>query len=155
MPCVGCRFSISRASDPKLQFSIDPQTGVVKIRRRLDRETVALHELIIQAIDKGQSASQVLVLGHNVPSPAQGHIGTVDKGQSTSHALGFNVPSPAHGHIETIDKGQSASQVLVLSHQPHRVTSVDNCQSASQVLVLGVNVPSTAQGHLVTIGRDM
>ena len=64
---MGCRFSISRASDPKLQFSIHPQTGVVRIRRRLDRETVALHELIIQAIDKGQSASQVLVLGHNVP----------------------------------------------------------------------------------------
>ena len=57
---MDCRFSISRASDPRLQFSIDPRTGVVKTRRRLDRETVALHKLIIQAIDKGQSASQVL-----------------------------------------------------------------------------------------------
>nr|UTK45865.1 neural-cadherin [Crepidula fornicata] len=46
-------FSISRESDPRRHFFIDPMSGEVKIRRRLDRETTSTHLLTILAIDKG------------------------------------------------------------------------------------------------------
>ncbi|XP_076470425.1 neural-cadherin-like [Babylonia areolata] len=45
-------FSISRASNPRRHFYIT-ETGQVRIRRRLDRETKAVHVLSILAIDKG------------------------------------------------------------------------------------------------------
>ncbi|XP_070186866.1 neural-cadherin-like [Littorina saxatilis] len=47
-------FSIRRESDPMHQFFIDPTSGEVKTGQTpLDRETDARHQIIIQAIDKG------------------------------------------------------------------------------------------------------
>ncbi|XP_036399302.1 neural-cadherin-like [Megalops cyprinoides] len=45
-------YSILPESDPHGQFSVD-QTGLVTVVRPLDRETVALHNLVILATDQG------------------------------------------------------------------------------------------------------
>uniref|UniRef100_W5U6J6 Protocadherin Fat 2 n=1 Tax=Ictalurus punctatus TaxID=7998 RepID=W5U6J6_ICTPU len=58
------RYSIV-SGDPWQQFSIDPQSGHIKVRFMLDREEIAHYSLTVQAADEGQpplsSAVQVTV----------------------------------------------------------------------------------------------
>ncbi|PVD20719.1 hypothetical protein C0Q70_18878 [Pomacea canaliculata] len=47
------QFSIDRQTDLLRQFTVDPSSGVVRVRRPLDRETTPSYSLHILAIDEG------------------------------------------------------------------------------------------------------
>lgn len=53
-------YLIDRDSDPRRDFVIDPETGVVKTRKKLDREVEAKLTVRIKAVDKGKRLLQHL-----------------------------------------------------------------------------------------------
>lgn len=56
------RFSIDRSSDPRRHFSVGAISGIVTLRRPLDRETQERHVVYIRAIDKGLSVVKARIL---------------------------------------------------------------------------------------------
>lgn len=50
-----CRYSIDRKSDVERFFNIDSSSGVIRTARRLDRETIALHNISVLATDSRES----------------------------------------------------------------------------------------------------
>ncbi|GFN86028.1 neural-cadherin [Plakobranchus ocellatus] len=52
---INAQFSylIDHESDPRREFVIDPKSGVVKTRKKLDRELQAKMEILIKAVDEG------------------------------------------------------------------------------------------------------
>lgn len=54
------RFSsylIDRDSDPRREFVIDPETGQVRTRKKLDREIAPKLAVLIKAVDKGEGST--------------------------------------------------------------------------------------------------
>ena len=51
--CEIFRFALNKASSK--HFKIGENTGILKVRRSLDREAQLEHKIMILAIDKGQS----------------------------------------------------------------------------------------------------
>ncbi|XP_059176123.1 neural-cadherin-like [Physella acuta] len=88
-------YSIVRSSDPRYEFYIDPSSGVVYTRKRLDREVAPFMDLVIMAKDKGEiplnSTIKLKVtlidINDNAPSFAKDYQPQVTENENLSNKL--------------------------------------------------------------------
>ncbi|KAK6174384.1 hypothetical protein SNE40_017672 [Patella caerulea] len=93
------KYSIDLATDKRRQFAIDETTGVVTVRRSLDRETVEVHYINILAIDEGDpkltgTASFILTLNDindNYPIFKEDYRPVVPENSKTFPSLVINL----------------------------------------------------------------
>ncbi|GAB1601746.1 protocadherin Fat 1 isoform X5 [Argonauta hians] len=70
-------YSLSSATNPasKAKFHIDSETGVIRVKEKLDREVLARHELVVMVKDQGLRSKRnmcraiIMVLDNNDHSP--------------------------------------------------------------------------------------
>ncbi|KAM4705655.1 cadherin-7 [Rhinophrynus dorsalis] len=132
------RYSIDRNTDLERFFNIDANSGLITIAKPLDRETNAVHNITVLAIEsqnpaqigKGFVAIRILDINDNAPefateyetsvcenaSPGQviQEISAVDKDEpSTGHWFYFTVPSEANNVNFTLQDNKDNTASIV------------------------------------------
>ncbi|XP_045907166.1 cadherin-7-like [Micropterus dolomieu] len=136
------RYSIDRKSDVERFFNIDSSSGVIRTARRLDRETIALHNISVLAtdsLDRSQVGKAVLLISvtdvnDNAPSFAMKYeafvcenaepgqiietLSAVDRDEpENGHRFLFSLPAEASGNFSFILRDNKDNTASVLTRQ--------------------------------------
>ncbi|KAM4688587.1 cadherin-7 [Discoglossus pictus] len=131
------RYSIDRNTDLERFFNIDANSGLITIAKPLDRETNAVHNITVLAIEsqntaqigKGYVAISILDINDNAPEFAKEYetnvcenappgqviqeISAVDKDEpSSGHWFYFSLPSEATSNFTLQDNKDNTASVL-------------------------------------------
>ncbi|XP_072514658.1 cadherin-7 [Salminus brasiliensis] len=104
------RYSISRSSDLKKVFRVDPNNGTVSVAEPLDRETAAWHNLTVTAKETKENqlsssvsvSIKVLDINDNIPTLSRDYQPYVCEGTEAGELLqtisAVDADDPAEGH---------------------------------------------------------